>query len=294
VLADGTVDPNFTTTVIALDEYGVFALPDGKFLVYGNARATAEPWIRTQPVPPPLREGLIRLNLDGSVDLSFQADAPIPNFPSVSPSQFVKAVNRYPDGRLLIGGILNSIAGQSVPGLVRLSSEGAVDMPFLTNVRAAMASVGSSAAQRVALSPNGAIALAHQQFPGSRLVFLNADGTLAGSAPISRGFIGSIAALHDERFLFSFSNPVPQRLAIYSAAGRLEVEPVAALAPLSHEGGQFTLKIHSLISGPLGLLQTEDFQNWISTSVAVVAGEQTVFVPAANSHTFFRAPNPGN
>lgn len=82
VAADGTRDPNFATATIGGEAIGLMALPDGKFLLYGNVRATAVPWNRNDVIPPPVREGLFRMNLDGSLDLSFQADAPLPNFPS--------------------------------------------------------------------------------------------------------------------------------------------------------------------------------------------------------------------
>lgn len=247
----------------------------------------------------PVREGIFRLNLDGSLDLSFQADTPLPNFPSANSLLYPKAAAAYPDGNLLVAGGFTAIGGESAPGFARLASDGGVDLPFLNNVKAAFSAVTAGApnmtVQEIGLSPGGAITLAVQLPIGSRLIFLNADGTLASHTQIAQGFIGAIAPLQGERFLFGFSHLTPQRLAIYSAAGRFEAEPIAALAPLDHNlAGQFALKIHSLITGQLTLLQTDNLQSWSSSDISVVAGEQTVQLPAANPHTFFRVANPAN
>lgn len=50
--ANGTRDTDFTSPTLGTD-FGLLALPGGKFLLYGNVRAAQSPWNRNNPVPPP-------------------------------------------------------------------------------------------------------------------------------------------------------------------------------------------------------------------------------------------------
>src|SRR6185295_19230311 len=75
------------------------------------------------------RPGIVRLNTNGTVDLSFN--------PGAGPNATVYAVALQGDGRVLIGGEFTSVNGVAFNHLARLNRDGTVDMTF-TNLGAGM------------------------------------------------------------------------------------------------------------------------------------------------------------
>jgi uncharacterized repeat protein (TIGR01451 family)/uncharacterized delta-60 repeat protein len=72
---------------------------------------------------------LIRLNIDGSVDTSFN---PSTNF---GPADSVRAIAIQPDGQILIGGLFTNVGGSNLNYLARLNSaDGSVDTNFNVGV----------------------------------------------------------------------------------------------------------------------------------------------------------------
>ncbi len=117
---------------------------------------------------------LARLNADGSLDDGFNA------FRSVN--GIVRTIALQTDGKILIGGLLNAVNGQSRNGLARLNSNGSLDMSF-NPVFGNPSSFESAAIRRILVQPDGKI-MVGGFFSGvngtarQNLVRLNADGTL--------------------------------------------------------------------------------------------------------------------
>jgi uncharacterized delta-60 repeat protein len=108
---DGTVDPAFTNGLwLEVDALALQA--DGKILVGGYFTNLAG-----QP-----RQSLGRLNADGSLDATFN--------PDVGPANSVYSLAVQPDGRILVGGYVQSIGGQPVNNICRLHPNGTLDTNF--------------------------------------------------------------------------------------------------------------------------------------------------------------------
>jgi len=71
------------------------------------------------------RRRMARLHSDGSLDTSFEA-----YFDNPDGVTWVSAIHLYDDGRMLVGGVFDSVNGQPREGLVRLLQNGAVDPSF--------------------------------------------------------------------------------------------------------------------------------------------------------------------
>ena len=170
LMADGTVDASFTPPDGLGAVIGMAVQPDGKVLVAESARATtvtlrrllqtgapdpdfrpalfddfgrADPR-RTLPlilqpdgkilvawsftaVNGVSRSSVARLNADGSVDASFD---PGTGPAGGSGSGHDMDLARQPDGKILVAGDFNTFAGVPRRGVVRLHSNGSVDLSF--------------------------------------------------------------------------------------------------------------------------------------------------------------------
>lgn len=117
--------------------------PDGKILAGGDfTRFDFEP-----------RHGVVRLNPDGSLDESFEADTMLQ----------VATLALQPDGRLLVGGTPDSGVAEHGCGIVRLNANGSQDLSFRPGegVRG-----GESTVTALALQPDGGV-LMGRDFSGS-------------------------------------------------------------------------------------------------------------------------------
>lgn len=114
LLADGTLDTGFEPGGGANDAIsGIHRLADGKLLVTG-------PFTSVDGVP---RIGIARLEADGAVDPTFDANA--------LPGAAVNGLALYPDGRIIVmGGPLMNFGGVARPGVARLLADGALDADF--------------------------------------------------------------------------------------------------------------------------------------------------------------------
>ncbi len=111
---DGTLDNSYNPGAGANDVvYAVTLQPDGKALIGG---------VFTQMDYFP-RNGLVRLNTDGSVDSTFD--------PGVGADDAVYTITLQTDGKLLIGGLFKSFNETRRVGLARLYDFGAVDTTFM-------------------------------------------------------------------------------------------------------------------------------------------------------------------
>ncbi len=153
---DGTIDPSFTrgtTNNPGFSAVKVLRQPDGKLIVVGD-------FINYLGSP---RNGVVRLNEDGTVDNSFNSNG---TFQPVS-------LALQTDGKILVGGVL--IGGNGY--VVRWHSNGTVDSSFNTG------SGPNGLVRAISVQPNGKILIAGSftSYDGAstnKLARLNQDGSL--------------------------------------------------------------------------------------------------------------------
>ena len=143
--ADGTLDTTFAPDATgAVNSFQVQA--DGKILVGGSFDS-----LGGQP-----RDNLGRLNPDGTVDGTFNPGAGANSFSQVS------TLAVQPDGKILVGGSFNQIAGQSRTNLARLNANGTLDPTFVRDIEDSVSCL--------ALQANGSILV------GGQFTILNLEG----------------------------------------------------------------------------------------------------------------------
>lgn len=171
--ADGSLDTSFDMQGAGFDgtpNTGVI-LPDGKIVVAGG-------FSTFNGIP---RNGIARLNADGTLDTSFDPQGGFDQAPEV--------IVRQPDGKFLVGGYFNAYNGVERNHILRLNADGSLDTSFdpgdeLTDdVRA------------IGLQPDGKLILGGnliENFPPGvirpRIIRLNADGSVDSSFDPSDGF----------------------------------------------------------------------------------------------------------
>ena len=94
------------------------------------------------------RNGIARINPDGSLDLSFDPGTGVT-------TSTVKAIEVLPDGKILIGGYFSSYNGVARDGIVRLNSNGSLDVSFNAGVSSTFFLV-----EDIALQSDGKIIIA--------------------------------------------------------------------------------------------------------------------------------------
>ncbi len=172
--ADGNLDPSFNPGGSASSAVHALApQSDGKVLVGGNFTSFNRL----------TRYGVARLNQNGSVDTSFSPELIqyllIPGNTNFSIPGNINALTAQPDGRVIIGGIFNSVAGITRNFIARLNGDGSPDTSFNDpNFYA------SSAVNAVVLQSNGKVVIGGDFYNLSNFVptnrgiaRLNADGT---------------------------------------------------------------------------------------------------------------------
>ena len=198
---DPGFDPGSTTDGAVVNS--IVVQSDGKIVVAGNFSQMGGAY----------RNGVARLNEDGTADLSFMNGRsgvgsqfgffplnanPFPNNPAIVNTAVVQ-----PDGKVVIGGAFNLVNGDSVNNLARLNSDGSLDASFRTPAFGTVVSL--------ALQPDGEL-LVGQQYGAKLLTRLNADGRIdtnfvAGVSnsygPYSYGDIQHIAVQPDGKILIT-------------------------------------------------------------------------------------------
>ncbi|MCI0541742.1 MAG: hypothetical protein L0Z50_41625 [Verrucomicrobiales bacterium] len=119
--SDGTLDLTFDPgTALRM---GMFFIvphntltlqPDGRVLLAGTVQQIIDDEV--------IRNGFIRLNADGSVDPSFDAGKEFVNH--------LTSVLVQPDGKILVSGSFDTLAGQPRTGVARLNQDGSLDPDF--------------------------------------------------------------------------------------------------------------------------------------------------------------------
>ncbi len=114
--ADGTLDTTFVVGTGADNSLNsVVIQPDGKIVIAGFLSAYNGV----------ARNGIARLNSDGSLDTTFNPGT------GANGGLFSAAVG--PDGKIVIGGFFNIVAGQTRNNVARLNSDGSLDTTFTTS-----------------------------------------------------------------------------------------------------------------------------------------------------------------
>ena len=171
---DEVFNPNLNNSISALAVQA-----DGKIIIGGaftNVGGTA-------------RTGLARLNADGTLDPGFEVS--LAGALTVTPNM-IEAITLQPDGRILIAGNFNTVAGQIRRGVARLLSSGILDLTFVPPAF-------SSNSRGVFVLPDGKL-IVHGNFARLTddtqpfLVRLNPDGSHdpAFSPPFINGVAWSI------------------------------------------------------------------------------------------------------
>ncbi len=181
----GTVDPNFnvgqgvTSSNAAIRALAVQA--NGQVILGGDFTAFNSV----------AYNHLVRLNVDGSIDTSFN---PSTNF---GPADSVRAIAIQPDGQILIGGLFTNVGGSNLNYLARLNSaDGSVDTNFNVGVG------GNNAVLALAVDSQTRILVGGEftSFSGvtrSGITRLNPDGTVDPTINFGSGadggFVDAIA-----------------------------------------------------------------------------------------------------
>ncbi|HMC98166.1 MAG TPA: delta-60 repeat domain-containing protein, partial [Flavobacteriales bacterium] len=213
---DGSLDNGFDAAWGANGTvYSIAMQPDGKVLI-GGAFTTYHDVARS---------GIARLNVDGSLDTSFD--------PGTGAGASVLSVIVQPDGKILIAGSFGSYNGTSRHDIARLNTDGSLDASF---------DPGSGADGWIwcmARQPDGKILvgggfITFADTPLNNLARLNADGTLdtsfdPGSGPNGSLSAGSIAVQSDSKILIgggfsSYNGTARNRIARLNTDGSLDID----------------------------------------------------------------------
>jgi uncharacterized delta-60 repeat protein len=177
LLANGSVDAGFNTG--GGPNGAVYALcvqPDGKVLIGGAFSS----------VNGASRNYIARLNADGTMDSTFNV--------SPAPDGVVRDIATQIDGRIIIGGEFNRVAGVIAGRVARLDADGTLDSTFVSGTGANGAVFG------VAVQPDGRIGLGGDftSFNGrtlNRIARLNSDGSVDAGFNPGTGANDTILAL---------------------------------------------------------------------------------------------------
>ncbi len=155
--ADGTVDSSFNAVhgslgLSLLESVCIGLQPDGKVLFGGSFDSLNGIGVNR----------IARLNADGDLDLSFNADVEYDPLPLQG---LVRAIAVQPDGKVLIVGLFTTVNGVGRTNIARLNYDGSLDTSFDPGA------ASNGFVNCVALQPDGKVLI-------SPLKRLNADGTL--------------------------------------------------------------------------------------------------------------------
>ena len=181
---DGSLDPGFNTPIghnadpqIYSTVYDIAVQPDGRILVAGEFNVGTA------------RKYLVRLNSDGSLDPTFNANV----------NALIYRVVVQPDGRIIIGSnSLQTVDGVWVNYLARLNPDGSLETPLGATGGAGLGVFA------IALQPDGKIVVGGSFY----LIRLNADGTFDPSflpPDVSLVTVYAVAVQRDGKVLYGGS-----------------------------------------------------------------------------------------
>ncbi len=173
--ANGELDTTFNPNQSGFDSTvkEVIVQPDGKLLVAGNFIKYNGASIKR----------LVRLNSDGSVDVSFNT--------GTSFNYMVYSIALQPDGKIMVAGSFTTYKGLAVKKVIRLQSNGDLDTSFNIGTNP------DATPNLLALQADGKVVVGGDftTFNGissNKLIRLNADGSVDTSFSVGTGFVGTI------------------------------------------------------------------------------------------------------
>ena len=195
--ADGTFTSGITSSGIGIITTAIQS--DGKILIGGG------PFYSNSAT----RNGIARLNADGSFDLSFNS---VSIGLSTGSSDYVDAIVVQANGKILVGGSFTSYNGVAYHDLLRLNSDGSIDAGFNTGGSGLIGKINS-----IILQPDGKIVItgyftSYNGVSVYKIARLNSDGTLdvsfnaGGGGPTSPGNnsrINTMALQSDGKIIIS-------------------------------------------------------------------------------------------
>ena len=153
--SDGAIDASFDVAQNSFQPSALHQLPDGKLLVGGLMTVNGA-----------MREGVTRLNVDGSIDTTLVS-------PNVSGR--ISDLVVQDDGKIIIGGFITSVGDRVRSNIVRLNSDGSLDIDFNPIV--------SSSIRTLALQNDGKVILGGffreiDSIVRNKIARLNTDGSV--------------------------------------------------------------------------------------------------------------------
>ena len=233
--SDGTTDDSFDYVLsFAASAYTIAVQSDGKILIGGNF----------EYVNQRLKNGIVRLNTDGSIDESFKVTG---NF-STNSFALISTIVPLKNGKILIGGNFTTLNGQTVSRIARLNSDGTTDAGF---------NVGSG--------PNGAVLSISVQADDKILVAGNfyAFNNLPKKGIVRLDKSGAVDTTFDPPF--SFASSVPK--VVFQPDGKILL------------AGSFTLTSGAERSGVVRLNNDGSLDDGFNTSASSSAVRDIVIQP---------------
>jgi uncharacterized delta-60 repeat protein len=169
--ADGSLDSSFMDNLAGANGHvrAVALQGDGKIVIGGN-------FTEVNGTP---RQRIARLNADGSLDATFGGEE------TGIPGGFVLALALQPDGRILLGGDFDTVAGQPRRGIARLNTDGTLDAAFgqgLTGTDGSVLTIALESGGQILIG--GTFTTVHGS-PRNRIARLWSWGGLAGTFSVS-------------------------------------------------------------------------------------------------------------
>ncbi|MFY8009147.1 MAG: T9SS type A sorting domain-containing protein [Flavobacterium sp.] len=166
-------------------------LPDGKIMVAGNFTK----YFGAD------RKGVVRLNNDGSIDMSFNIGAGVEGILSsinqnLKFGQLVNAMDIQPsDNKVLIGGYFKAFNGVVKQSFVRLNTDGSVDTSFDVPIIDSANNTVNTVSSLKVLNDGRVLAIIN-----NRLVRLNSDGTVDAAFTSPSSSVREFRLMPDGRF----------------------------------------------------------------------------------------------
>ncbi len=186
---DGSRDTTFVLTLFD-DRINDIALqPDGKIVVAGRFDNTLG------------RDRILRLQLDGTLDESFDAGD--------ATNSEIQVVKLQPDGKILIGGQFSLLNGLDIRAIARLNSDGSRDESFNTGLGPrGIAGLGTVSMMEIQLDGKILIAGQFATYNGisqNSFARINPDGSLDESFTTSLFFISAFEPQNDGKIAMAHS-----------------------------------------------------------------------------------------